>query len=203
MALIPVAPGEVATIVTTLEMPTRPRPRPLPPAPPGVPLRLERWDRPAPDRYRALFRRVGGPWLWFSRLAMDDAALTATVHDPAVEIYAAVDPRGIEVGMLELDRRRRVGQPADACELSYLGLVPELTGQGHGRWLMGHALALAWTPGTSRVWVHTCTLDHPSALNFYRAQGFVAVRRTIETFSDPRALGLLPVEAGRHVPYLA
>ena len=203
MALIPVAPGEVATIVTTLEMRTRPRPRPLPPSPPGAPLRLERWDRPAPDRYRALFRRVGSPWLWFSRLTMDDGALTAIVHDPQVEIFAAVDARGVEVGMLELDRRRRVGQPAAACELSYLGLVPELTGRGHGRWLMGHALALAWTPGTSRVWVHTCTLDHPSALGFYRASGFVPTARTVETFPDPRVTGVLPPDAAPQIPMLA
>ncbi|WP_420822333.1 hypothetical protein [Sphingomonas aracearum] len=54
-----------------------------------------------------------------------------------------------------------------------------------------------------RVALHTCTLDHPSALNFYRAQGFVPVSRTIETFADPRALGLLPEDAAPQIPYLA
>ena len=194
MALIPVDPGELATIVTTLEMTRRPPLRPLP----ASPLRLVRWERPDPAKYRALFRRVGGPWLWYSRLAMDDAALTAIVHDPGVQVHAVLDRAGIEIGLLELDLRH-----AGACELSYVGLVPELAGKGHGRWLMAEAMARAWVPGVTRVWVHTCTLDHPSALGFYRAQGFVAVRRTIETFPDPRALGLLPVEAGAHVPYLA
>lgn len=194
MALIPVDPGELATIVTTLEMTRRPPLRPMP----ASPLRLVRWERPDPAKYRALFRRVGGPWLWYSRLAMDDAALTAIVHDPGVQVHAVLDRAGIEIGLLELDLRH-----AGACELSYVGLVPELAGEGHGRWLMAEAMARAWVPGVTRVWVHTCTLDHPSALGFYRAQGFVAVRRTIETFPDPRALGLLPVEAGAHVPYLA
>nr|WP_277998633.1 GNAT family N-acetyltransferase [Sphingomonas liriopis] len=175
-------------------MTRRPPLRPLP----ASPLRLVRWPRPDAGKYRMLFRRVGGPWLWYSRLAMDDAALTAILHDPAVEVYAATDPAGIEVGLLELDFRH-----AGACELSYFGLVPELAGKGHGRWLMAEAMARAWRPGIARVWVHTCTLDHPSALNFYRAQGFVAVRRTIETFPDPRALGLLPGDAGAHIPYLA
>ena len=193
MALIPVDPAELATIVTTLEMTRRPPLRPLP----ASPLRLVRWPAPDPAKYRALFRRVGGPWLWYSRLAMDDAALTAIVHDPAVEVHAVLDRAGIEVGMLELDLRH-----PGACELSYFGLVPELAGQGHGRWLMAEAMARCWRPGIARVWVHTCTLDHPSALNFYRAQGFVAVKRTIETFPDPRRLGLLPVEMGAHVPYL-
>ena len=65
----------VATIVTTLEMRTRPPLRPMP----ASPLRLTRWDAPAPDRYRTLFRRVGARWLWYSRLVMDDAALTAII----------------------------------------------------------------------------------------------------------------------------
>lgn len=129
---------------------------------------------------------------------MEDAALLAIVHDPAVEVYAVVDPAGIEVGLLELD----FGQ-AGACALSYFGLVPELAGHGHGRWLMAEALGRAWRTGIGRVWLHTCTLDHPSALNFYRAQGFVAIRRTVETFADPRLAGLLPDDAAPHVPLLA
>lgn len=185
---------QVATIVTTLEMTARPRPRALPDAA----LRLVRWERPSPDKYRALFRRVGARWLWFSRLVMDDAALTGIIHDPAVEVYAAVDRTGIEVGMLELDFRHQ-----GACEIGYFALIPELAGRGLGRWLMAQALGLAWRGGIERVWLHTCTLDHPHALGFYRAQGFAATKRTIETFTDPRVLGVLPADAAPQVPLLA
>lgn len=94
MALTPVEPGMVATIVTHLEMLERPKPAPIPPAP----LRLVPWKQPDIDTYRTLFRRVGAPWLWFSRLVMADAELTAIIHDPAVEVYAVTDPRGTEVG---------------------------------------------------------------------------------------------------------
>jgi len=193
MGLTPVLPGEVATIVTTLEMTTRPLPRPLPDAP----LRLVPWDKPDPDRYRTLFRRVGEPWLWFSRLAMAERDLLAIIHDPAVRVFAATDPRRIEIGMIELDFR----QPGQ-CEISYFALVPELAGKGHGRWLMAQALALAWRSGIERVWLHTCTLDHPSALNFYRRQGFAAIHRAVETFPDPRLTGLLPRAAAPHVPLI-
>ena len=194
MGLIRVPGDEVATVVTTLEMRRRPPLRPMP----ASPLRLVRWERPDPDKYRTLFRRVGARWLWYSRLAMDDAALTAIVHDPRVHVFAAVDRAGVEVGMLELDFR----QPG-ACELSYVALVPELAGKGLGRWLMAEALARAWTTGVERVWLHTCTLDHPHALGFYRAQGFAAVARTIETFPDPRATGLLPADCAPQVPVLS
>ena len=194
MTLLPVPADHLATIVTTLEMRDRPKPRPLP----GAPLRLQRWPLPDADKYRTLFRRVGERWLWFSRLTMADADLLRIVHDPTVEVYAAVDRAGIEVGMLELDFRT-----AGTCEIGYFALIPDLAGKGLGRWLMAEALARAWRPGVKRVWLHTCTLDHPSALNFYRAQGFVAIRRTVETFADPRALGLVPENAAPHIPYLA
>ena len=194
MGLTRVADGEVATIVTTLEMRARP---PLRPMPDSV-LQLVQWKMPALDKYRALFRRVGAPWLWFSRLAMDDSRLAAIVHDPQVAVFAVVDRAGVEVGMLELDFRE-----AGQCELGYFGLVPELAGQGHGRWLMAQALQRAWVPAIERVWVHTCTLDHPSALGFYRASGFTAIKRTVETFADPRVTGILPADAAPHVPCLA
>lgn len=193
MGLTPVRPGELATVVTSLEMRGRPPARPLP----DSRLRLARWPAPELAKYRALFTRVGAPWLWYSRLAMADDRLRAIVHDPAVEVFAALDPQGIEVGMLELDRRE-----AGTCELSYFALVPELVGRGHGRWLMAQALAHAWAPGITRVWVHTCTLDHPRALPFYMAAGFVPYARTVETFADPRLIGLLPRDAAPQVPVL-
>lgn len=194
MGLTAVPAGEVATIVTTLEMRQRPPLRPTP----ASRLRLAAWHQPTVDKYRALFRRIGAPWLWFSRLVMDDAALLRIIHDPDIAIFAAVDPAGVEVGMLELDFRT-----AGECELSYFGLIPELAGQGHGRWLMAEALARAWRKGIDRVWVHTCTLDHPSALGFYRASGFTVIARTIETFPDPRLIGALPPDTAPQIPLLA
>ena len=192
MPLEPLAPHMLAAIVTSLEMRTPPPRRPLP----ASPLRLVRWPAPPAERYRALFRRVGEPWLWFSRLVLGDAALAAIIGDAAVEVYAVTDPRGIEVGMLELDFRE-----AGTCELAFLGLVPELAGKGHGGWLMANALMLAWRGGVTRVWVHTCTLDHPAALAFYRKAGFVAFARAIETFAEPRP-AVLPADAAPQVPLL-
>ncbi|TPG15397.1 GNAT family N-acetyltransferase [Sphingomonas oligophenolica] len=194
MALIPVADGEIATVVTTLRMSERPRLRPTPESR----LRLVRWSAPTPARYRVLFRRIGEPWLWYSRLALDEAALVAIISDARVEVNAVVDPAGIEIGMVELDLRT-----PGCCEIAYFGLVPDLTGRGHGRWLMAETLARAWRPGIEAVGVNTCTLDSPRALGFYRAQGFAVVRRTLETFPDPRIAGLLPREAAPQIPYLA
>ena len=67
---------------------------------------------------------------------------------------------------------------------------------------MAHTLMLAWRAGVERVWVHTCTLDHPKALDFYRAQGFEPYARAIETFADPRLAGLLPADVAPQIPLL-
>ena len=194
MVLIPVADDEVAAIVTTLGMMSRPPLRPMP----AAPLRLVAWPAPTPAAYRLLFERVGAPWLWYSRLVMDDAQLLATLARPTTRVFAVLDPRGIEVGLLELE-----SQEEAIVDIAYFALVPEWTGKGHGRWLMAQAMALAWGPGVTALRVRTCTLDHPSALNFYRAQGFTATTRTIETFPDPRVLGVLRPDAAPHVPCLA
>ncbi|CAN5316977.1 GNAT family N-acetyltransferase [soil metagenome] len=194
MGLIPVPDDQIATVVTSLEMTKRPTPRLMP----DSRLRLARWEAPALGKYRALFNRIGERWMWFSRAIMADDALQAIIGDPAIEVYAVVDPAGIEVGMLELDYRE-----AETCEISFFGLIPELNGAGHGRWLMAQALMRAWRAGITRVWVHTCTLDHPSALNFYRKQGFTAFRRELETFSDPRLTGHMPADAAPQIPALS
>lgn len=183
----------LAAVVTWLQMTDRPKPAPIP----AAPFRLVRWQNVEADKYRALFRRIGQPWLWFSRLVIAETDLLKIIHDPAVEIYAMVDRQGIEVGILELDFRK-----APDCELGFFGVIPELAGKGHGRWLMAQAQSLAWRKGITRFWVHTCTLDHPGALSFYRKSGFVPFARSIEMFDDPRITGILPRDAAPHVPLL-
>jgi GNAT superfamily N-acetyltransferase len=187
VALTRIADGEVGAVVTYLEMTARPPLRPIP----AAPLRLERWREPDPVRYRLLFRRVGGKWLWFSRLAMSDDRLR---HEIA-EVHAVVDRAGIEVGMIELDYR----EPG-ACLIRFLGLVPELAGRGHGGWLFAQLMALAWRPGVERLRVNTCTLDHPAALPSYLKAGFVACGRAFESFADPRLAGLLPEDCAPQIP---
>lgn len=187
MPLIDIPQGHVGAVVTFLEMTQRPPLRPLPPSP----LRLERWRAPEPEKYRMLFRRVGAPWLWYSRLVMDDARLSAEIG----EVHAVTDPKVVEVGILELDFRSE-----GECLIRFLGLVPELAGKGHGAWLLAQAMALAWRPGVTRVHVNTCSLDHPAALPAYLKAGFKAYRRGFESFPDPRLGGLLPRETAPHIP---
>jgi GNAT superfamily N-acetyltransferase len=187
-----ITPGELAAVVTYLEMQSPPDEDV-----PASTLSLRRVEVPQPEHYRQLFRLIGGPWLWFSRLILDDAHLAEIIQHPKVELYSVIDESGREAGMLELDFR----EPHE-CELAFIGLVPELSGRGHGRWLLAEAVRRAWRGGVERVHVHTCSLDHPAALAAYRRAGFTPYKRAIERFPDPRLVGILPRNCAPQIPLL-
>ena len=80
-------------------------------------------------------------------------------------------------------------------ELAYFGMVPEAVGKGLGQWLLKTAILTAWDlPGTRRLDVNTCTLDHPRALALYQKNGFQPVRREerTRTLSRDRDLSRIP-----------
>jgi GNAT superfamily N-acetyltransferase len=102
-----------------------------------------------------------------------------------------------DAGLLELDFR----MPGE-CEVSFFGVTTKFIGTGAGRWLMNQALVRAWSRPLRRVWIHTCTFDHPAALAFYIRSGFRAYAREIEIVEDPRLTGVLPRTAAPHVPII-
>jgi GNAT superfamily N-acetyltransferase len=157
---------------------------------------LRRVDHPDLDWFRNLYRRVGEEWLWFSRLTMSDAELTAIIHAPDVEVYALADD-GRDEGLLELDFRE-----PNQCELVYFGVTPKLIGSGAGRFLMNRALERAWSQTIARVWLHTCSFDHPNAPAFYQRAGFRPFRRQVEVADDPRLDGTLRRDVAKHIPII-
>jgi GNAT superfamily N-acetyltransferase len=184
--------GKIVAIVTHLEMTAPPARR----DDPIGPWTLRKVDAPALAWYRDIFRRVGEDWLWFSRARMTDAQLAAVIHASGIEVYTLVLD-GRDEGLLELDFR----EPGQ-CELTYFGVTAGLIGTGAARFLMNRALERAWSRDVNRVWVHTCTFDHPSAVAFYQRSGFRPFRRQIEVADDPRLDGTAPRVAARHVPII-
>jgi GNAT superfamily N-acetyltransferase len=61
---------------------------------------------------------------------------------------------------------------AGEVELVQFGLTPEFIGQGLGKFFLQWAIDRAWGYGPRRLWLHTCTLDHPAALPNYLKAGF-------------------------------
>ncbi|MFA1682903.1 GNAT family N-acetyltransferase [Achromobacter dolens] len=185
--------GHIASVVTDLEMLSRPD---LPGASLPQGFELAPVAEIGLDAYRALFRKVGADWLWFSRLFMEDGELAAILAHPDVDIHIVRNGLG-DVGILELDFRAQ-----GECELAFLGLTADCTGRGVGRALMSKAVELAWARPITRMWVHTCTYDHPSALRFYMKAGFKPYAIRVEVQRDPRLSGDLPKTAAAHVPII-
>ncbi|SPH22807.1 hypothetical protein ASD8599_03554 [Ascidiaceihabitans donghaensis] len=172
--------GRLAMVVTHLEMHAKPATTQVC-LPDGITLRAV--PSPTLDWYRDIYRRVGADWLWFSRLELSDADLAAIIHDPKVRIFT-LSVNGQDEALLELDFRHD-----GACELAFFGLTDTLIGQGVGRGLMAHAIQMAWAEPITLFHVHTCTLDSPQALSFYRRSGFTPMRQQIEIAPDNRIKG--------------
>ena len=190
----PLPAGQIAAVITHLEMHARPQLR-REHGKPGE-YALRRMNMPELAAYREIYRRVGEEWLWISKIRMPDAELAAIIQSPLMEIYALAH-EGRDEGLLELDFR----EPGQ-CEFVSFGLTERLVGIGAGRWLMNRALELAWSRPVTRVWLHTCTFDHPAALAFYQRSGFRPFRRQVEVVTDPRLDGTVPRDVARHVPVI-
>ena len=161
----------VLVTVTYLEM-TSPDQRS---AAPGwdEPVTIQRAERPTISFYRYLYDTVGADWDWYERRRLSDDALAAILHDDTVEVYVLY-VRGVPAGYAELDRRVE-----GEVEIAYFGLIPDYIGRGLGPALLDWALERAWSYRPRRVWLHTCSLDHPSALAVYRRAGFEVYDREV------------------------
>jgi ribosomal protein S18 acetylase RimI-like enzyme len=131
---------------------------------------IGRVDRPTAALWRFLYTEVGREHRWFDRLPWTDAQAQAYLDDPAISLWlATVD--GETAGYFEL--RREAG---GAVEIAYIGLLPQYTGRGLGGALLTGAVERAWESGAARVWLHTCSFDHPAAIPNYLARGFSIFR---------------------------
>ena len=167
---------EQPVIRTYLEM-RESRPTEAAPAPDGA--YVERLERCPPELYRQLYAEVGRAWSWFDRLWWTDDELAAHLGRPEVSVRV-LHLNGTPAGYYELVRH-----PDRSVEIGYFGLMPHAIGRGLGRWLLGQAVRDAWSGSPERVWLHTCTLDHPAALPNYLRAGFVVTGT--EQVGAPRA----------------
>lgn len=134
-------------------------------APSGTRLEAVEWV-PA-SLWRFLYSTVGGPYFWLDRLKWTDGQIREYLSRP-ITLWL-LSSGGAPAGFFELTRSQD-----GAVEISYFGLIPEFVGKGLGKYLLVRAIEEAWALKPTRVWLHTCTLDHPAALPNYLERGFRA-----------------------------
>jgi GNAT superfamily N-acetyltransferase len=137
-----------------------------------VPARLSNPDftvREAVERQwqinRSLYQLVGERWAWIDKQCWSDRQWESYVICDQLRTFVA-SQCGLTVGYYELRR-----DDAREVEIAYFGLAPDFIGRGFGGALLTDALRRAWAWDARRVWVHTCNLDHPAALQNYKARG--------------------------------
>jgi GNAT superfamily N-acetyltransferase len=164
----------VSVTRTHVELPDRsslrgaPRPDPL--------ARVERVAACPASFFRYLYAEVGRGYFWLERIRWTDEQIRARLADPAVSLHL-LTVAGAPAGYFELERHHD-----GSVEVVYFGLLSEFHGRGLGKFMLTEAAEAAWALGASRVWLHTCTLDHSGALPNYLARGFRPYRaETYET----------------------
>ena len=152
-------------MLTPGELRTSPAPQPEP--------HVEQLHHCSVALFRYLYREVGRAFRWTDRLDWSDEAVRRHLETPGVSIWMMswnADPAGYFELREQEDR---------SVEIAYFGLLPAFIGRGWGKYLLTRAVEAAWGTGAKRVWLHTCTLDHPAALPNYLKRGFRPVREEV------------------------
>lgn len=149
------------------------------PCPDPATLQIIEAQEPLPELNRFLYTAVGGDWYWVDRLPWTYAQWQQAIGGANHRTFICYS-RGTPAGYYELHKN-----DDGSVEISYFGLIGQFHGRGIGGWLLSQCLKDAWGWGANRVWVHTCTLDHPAALSNYLARGLKAYDREIEQRNLP------------------
>ncbi|MCV2402401.1 GNAT family N-acetyltransferase [Marinomonas sp. C2222] len=124
---------------------------------------------------RFLYQYIGGPWEWTDKLSLPDDEWKQYVENPNLRTWVAYFDGAI-AGYFEL-----LATDDGDTEIAYFGLSSPFIGRGFGGYLLSEAIKCAWQmPSTRRVFVHTCTLDHESALRNYQARGLKIYKEETE-----------------------
>lgn len=167
--------------------PSHLRPAPLP----GVEMSFTLAQVPSPDFSRALYATVGARVCWTDRFTWTHDEWTRWVSRPELSTWLAL-AEGTVAGFFEIE-----AQPGGDTEVHLVGLTPAFVGRRFGGYLVEQCVRRAWQRGrlwavesgpAGRVWLRTCTLDHPNALANYVRRGFEVVAETVygKAVPDPR-----------------
>lgn len=121
---------------------------------------------------RFLYQLIGQHWEWLDKNSWPLEQWRKHAERDEVRTWLLLVD-GSPAGYYELER-----QPGNQVEILYFGLAKPFIGLKLGGALLSEAVRSAWAwqneagEAPERVWVHTCSDDHPSALANYQARGF-------------------------------
>lgn len=120
-----------------------------------------------------LYSSVGAQWNWTLRRKWTDRDWDAYLSLREIEIWVAYV--GCKTaGYFELSSSQTINAThgETGVQVVQFGLFPNFIGRRLGGFLLCDAVLRGREVGDGRIWLHTCTRDHPHALLNYKARGF-------------------------------
>ena len=118
------------------------------------------------------YKQVGKKHRWIDRLSWSDEKWINYISNKNLETYIICESEKL-VGFFELLNNPELQE----TEISYFGLLEEYIGKGIGGYALTVAIRKSFEKNIKRVWLHTCTLDHPNALKNYIARGMTIFKK--------------------------
>mgnify|MGYP001210940294 FL=1 len=118
------------------------------------------------------YKQVGKKHRWLDRLNWSDEKWIRYISNKNLDTYVISDSENL-VGFFELLNNPHLSE----TEISYFGLLEEYIGRGIGGYALSVAIRKSFEKDIKRVWLHTCTLDHPNALKNYIARGMTVFKK--------------------------
>jgi ribosomal protein S18 acetylase RimI-like enzyme len=112
------------------------------------------------------YKEVGRDFFWRDRLKWSDQDWLDYISNEFFKLYILKKNNNL-AGYFELLYDPKV----PSMEIPYFGIFKEFYGKGIGGHLLTEAILISFNQKINKVWVHTCTLDHPNALKNYLARG--------------------------------
>ena len=112
------------------------------------------------------YKKIGKNCQWTDTLVWNDLNWTNYISDEKLSTYILKDKEEI-AGYFELIFNKDLKE----AEIAYFGILEEYMGKQLGGYLLSVAIKNSFLMGSSRLWVHTCSLDHKNALNNYISRG--------------------------------
>ena len=118
------------------------------------------------------YKQVGKKHRWIDRLSWSDGKWMNYISNKNLETYIISESKEL-AGFFELLYNPELKE----TEISYFGLLEEYIGKGIGGYALSVAIKKSFEKNIRRVWLHTCTLDHPNALKNYIARGMTVFKK--------------------------
>ena len=112
------------------------------------------------------YKNIGKKHKWIDRLIWNEQKWIDYVSSKKVKTYVLKNKNDL-VGFFELIFHFEKKE----VEIAYFGILEEYQNKKLGSFLLSEAIKTSFDQNISRVWLHTCSLDHKNALNNYIARG--------------------------------